>query len=81
MSSIKLKIKKIKLAHASCVDHILHFKNVYFAGIAFICNIDAVKLSHICCEEGFSPQNCSGSRWALGFGVGGGSCAHFKCRL
>ena len=24
------------LAHASCVDYILHFKNIYFAGIAFI---------------------------------------------
>ena len=51
------------LAHASYVDYILHFKkNIYFAGIAFICNVDAIKLSDICCEEGFNPHNCSGSR-------------------
>ena len=31
----------------------------------FIYKVDAVKLSHICCEEGFSPLNCSGSRWAF----------------
>ena len=37
-------------------------KNIYFAGIEFICNVDAVKLLQICCEEGFSPYNCSGSR-------------------
>ena len=46
-------------------------KNIYCAGIAFICDVDAVKLSHISCEEGFSPHNCSGSKWALGVGVGG----------
>ena len=43
-------------------------KNIYFARIAFICYVDAVKLTHICCEEGFSPHNCSGSRWAFGWG-------------
>ena len=43
-------------------------KNIYFAGIPFTCDVDAVKLFHICCEEGFSPHNFSGSRWALGWG-------------
>ena len=57
------------LAHASCVDYILHFKNIYFAVIAFMCDVDAVKPSHICCEEGFSPNNCSDSIWASGSGV------------
>ena len=69
------------LAHASCVDYILHFKNIYFAGIAFICDVDAVKLYNICCEEGSSTHNCSGSRLALGGGGGGlmgGSSAHFN---
>ena len=42
------------LAHASCVDYIIHFINIYFAGIAFICDVDVVKLSHICSEEGLS---------------------------
>ena len=37
--------------------------------------------SHICCEEGFSPHNCSGSRWALGWGWVGGSCAHFRYQV
>ena len=52
-----------------CVDYLLNFKrNIYFARIAFICNVDAVKLTHICCEEGFSPHSCSDSRWAFGGG-------------
>ena len=46
-------------------------KNIYFAGIAFIWDVDPVKLSPICCEEGFIPHNCSGSRWIFGLGVGG----------
>ena len=56
------------LAHASCVDYIVHIKKtIYFPGIAFICNEDAGKLSHICCEEGFSPHNCSGSIYPQSF--------------
>ena len=64
-----------------CVDYLLHFKKVYFARIAFMCNVDAVKLSHICCEEGFSHHNCSGSKWAFGGGWVGGTCAHFRCQF
>ena len=56
-------------------------KNIYFAGIAFICNADAVKLSYICCQEGFSPHNCSGSIWALGWGVGGGKLCPFQMSI
>ena len=41
-------------------------KNIYFARIAFICNVDAVKLIHICCEEG-----CELLRLQMGILVGG----------
>ena len=69
------------LAHGSCVDYILHFKHIYFAGIAFICDVDAVKLSHICCVKGFNPHKCSGSRWTLGWGVGGGKLSPFQMSI
>ena len=63
-------------AHASCVDKILHFKKHIFRRIAFICNVDAIKLSDICCQEGVNPNNCSGSRWEFGWGVGWGEKLH-----
>ena len=41
----------------------------------------SVKMTHICCEEGFSPHNCSGSRWAFWWGVGGGNLCPFQMSI
>ena len=58
-------------AQTTCIAYI-------FAGIACICNEVAIKLSDICCQEGFNPHNCSGSRWGLGSGVGRGTLYPFQ---
>ena len=78
--------RTITLHNLKCLIWLMHhvlisyctLENIYFAGIVFIKNVDAVNLSHICCEEGFSPHNCSGSRWALGCVVAGGKLCPFQ---
>ena len=43
-----LAFKMPYLVHASCVDYIRTLKNIYFAEIAFICDVGAKKLTDIC---------------------------------
>ena len=56
-----------QLVHASCVDYILHFTCIHFAGIAFICveyrSFEAVR--YWFCQEGLNSHNYSGSRFLM----------------
>ena len=47
------------LVHASCVDYILHFKNIDVAEIAFICDYCRCNKAdrYFLCQEGLNPHN------------------------
>ena len=52
-------------------------KSIYFAGITFICDAGAMKLSDICpVRKGLNPHKFSGFKWS-----GGRCCAHVRCQF
>ena len=47
-------------------------KSIYFAEIAFICDVGAIKLTDICCQEGLFPTTTQALD-SLCVGGGGGA--------